>query len=379
MIKRPGIPPLDYKPRPPWHLTVDQIVLAKGSTITTERQRYVGRICSAYPEARVIEQLKTQHNRIDLGEADARKRQRRGKRTLVIGVHASAVRFSSEEGNACPNYWHFSPTGFCFYRCQYCYLAGATGIWHSPSVKVFVNLEDILGEIDRQAQKLGKPTAFYCGKLQDGLALDPLTGYSQVLVPFFAEHPYARQVVLTKSADMDNLLGLDHGGNTILSWSLNPPEVATEFERNVPSVEERLAAMVRCTDAGFSVRAVLMPMIPVPGWREAYGRFVTDLLSRVPVQRLTVGGICSYRNAVNLMEKGLGGDNVISRHMDSTRKMADGRRRYPRDLRVEMYQHILDCARKVRPDVEVALCLEEHGVWESLGLADHIGRCNCVL
>ncbi len=85
----------------------------------------------------------------------------------------------------CPNYWHFSPYGFCPYDCNY-YLAGTRGVWFSPAVKVFLNLPEIIREIDREANRIARPTAFYVGKLQDGLALDPLTDYSRELVPFFA-------------------------------------------------------------------------------------------------------------------------------------------------------------------------------------------------
>jgi len=60
-----------------------------------------------------------------------------GKKTLVFGVHKSALRFSGEDGNTCPNYWHFSPYGFCPYDCQYCYLAGTPGVRFSPTVKIF--------------------------------------------------------------------------------------------------------------------------------------------------------------------------------------------------------------------------------------------------
>jgi len=93
--------------------------------------------------------------------------------TLVLAEHKSAVRQSSEEGNACPNYWHFSPYGFCPFGCAYCYLAGVQGVRFSPTVKVFLNLPEILAEVDRVARRVGEPTAFYLGKLQDGLALDP--------------------------------------------------------------------------------------------------------------------------------------------------------------------------------------------------------------
>ena len=84
------------------------------------------------------------------------------------------------------------------------------------------------------------------GQLQDGLALEPLSGYARAMIPFFAHHPYARVVVLTKSADVENLLDLGHAGRTILSWTVNAPEVVEHFERNTPNVMARLEAMRRC-------------------------------------------------------------------------------------------------------------------------------------
>jgi len=368
-----------YESRRPRHLNFDRIFLAKGSLDTNERRRIAEGVCALYPEAERIERLDAPHNRIDLGEADALARHRAGKRTLVLGVHGSSVRRSEESGNTCPNYWHFSPYGFCPYACAYCYLAGTTGVWHSPTVKIYVNLPEILAGIDRVARRLAKPTAFYLGKLQDGLALDPLTGYSKALVPFFAQHPFAMQVILTKSAGVDNLIGLGHGGRTILSWSVNPPEVAGRFEVGSPSMDDRLGAMERCAAAGYPVRAVLMPMIPLEGWPDIYWRFVGGLLARVPIRRLTVGGICSYRNARRLMERKLGRDNPISRSFEAGGKAPDGRLRYPRELRVEMYRRVIGAARQVRPETELALCLEERPVWEAVGLAGSLGRCNCVL
>jgi len=44
-----------------------------------------------------------------------------------------------------------------------------------------------------------------------------------------------------------------------------------------------------------------------------------------------------------------------------------------------MYAHMIRVAREIRPDIELALCLEEAHVWEAVGLEENIGRCNCVL
>ncbi len=371
--------PSDYTPVRPEHFHVHRIFLAGGSLTSSGRARFVEKICNLYPEAEKTELLDVPHNRIDLNEKDPLALHRKGKRTLVFGVHKSAVRFSEERGNTCPNYWHFSTYGFCFYCCSYCYLAGTPVTWHSPSVKIFVNLEEIVGRMDRIARRLERPTAFYLGKLQDGLALDGLTAYSTILVPFFAGQKYARQVVLTKCAYVDRLLDLDHGGHTILSWSLNPPDLAGRFEENAPAVDDRLNAMKLCAQKGYPVRVVIMPVIPVDNWRDIYVEFIRKILSEVPIQRLTLGGICIYKNARRLMEMKIGRENEISVNVDEESKTADGRMRYSPELRVQMYGELVRASRELRPDLELALCLEEPAVWKALNLEKPIGRCNCLI
>ncbi|MEK6705430.1 MAG: spore photoproduct lyase family protein [Bdellovibrionota bacterium] len=198
--------PVDYEPVRPNHFDVARIYLAKGSTSTPERRQFVERICCLYPGVEVKERPDTPHNRVDLEERDFLTLHNAGKKALVFGELKSAVRFSQEEGNACPNYWHFSPYGFCPHGCKYCYLAGTQGVKFSPTVKIYVNLPEMLGEIDNIARRQAKATAFYLGKLQDALALDPLTAYTTLLVPFFAKHQYARLTLLTKSAYVSSLL-----------------------------------------------------------------------------------------------------------------------------------------------------------------------------
>ena len=373
------MPETACNPRRPEYFHVERIVLAKGSNSSTKNICFVEDICRLYPNTEIIDHTNIPHNRIDLQENSPASRLDRGKRTLVFGEHKSAVRFSEEEGNTCPNYWHFSPYGFCFYGCKYCYLSGTKGVWHSPTVKIFLNLDEILDAIDKTACRTGKPIAFYLGKLQDGLALDILTGYSQILIPFFANHKFARQVILTKSGEVSQLLDLDHRGRTILSWSVNPPEIASRFEANVPPIESRLRAMKLCAGKGYPVRAVIMPVIPVDGWEKAYADFTRKLLSEVPIERLTIGGICIYRNAKELMETKLGRGNDISKNIDKSGFAGDGRARYPRDLRIKIYCRIIEAARETRPETELALCLEEYQVWKALGIEKSIGSCNCVL
>ena len=369
---------LNYQPKPASHFDPDTIVLTKGSFQGAQQRDFVQSICEQYPQAEVIERFDISHNRFELGGSDPLDLHYKGKNTLVFGVHKSALRFSDEDGNTCPNYWHFSVYGFCPYDCQYCYLAGTPGVKFSPTVKIFVNIHEILDRIASVASRLSEPTSFYLGKLQDGLALDPLTGYSRIMIPFFAQQRNARLTLLTKSANVDNLLDLDHQGHIILSWSLNPTEISNAFESNIPSPEERIAAMRRCSDAGYPLRAVIMPIIPVEGWQKMYASFLENLLESVPLDRITLGQICSYSGALQLTERKLGKGNPISRMLEKD-KSKDGRIRFPIKLRIEVYRYIIDTIRKLQPQLQTGLCMEEIDTFKALNMENSIGCCNCVL
>ncbi|NIA29625.1 MAG: hypothetical protein GWP06_06890 [Actinobacteria bacterium] len=369
---------LNYQPKPAQHFNPDTIVLTKGSYQTAQQRNFVQAICDLYPQARVIERFDIPHNRFELGSSEPLELHYKGKKTLLFGVHKSALRFSDEDGNACPNYWHFSPYGFCPYDCQYCYLAGTPGVKFSPTVKIFVNIGEILDQITSAAYRLSEPTTFYLGKLQDGLALDALTGYSRIIIPFFAQQKFAKLTLLTKSASVDNLLDLDHQGNTILSWSLNPSEIFNAFESNVPLPDERIIGMQRCADAGYPLRAIIMPVIPIGGWKNIYASFLKNLLKSVPLNRITLGQICSYSGAMYLTEQKLGKNNPISLMLEKD-KSKDGRVRFPIKARIIVYRYLIDTIRKLKPQLQIGLCMEERDAFKALDMENSIGCCNCVL
>ena len=371
-----------YQPRRPAWFDVERIVLAKGWNAGEFERNLVENVCRLYPDAQRYETPEVNHTRVPVLEgneaADALRLHEAGKRTLVFGEHHSSVRFSDESGNTCPNYWHFSLYGFCPYGCTYCYLTGTPGVRFSPTVKVFLNVHETLERIRRTAAKFVEPTTFYHGKLQDGLAMDLLTGYSLLTVPFFARQKFARQVILTKSADVENLLPLEHAGKTILSWTVNLPEISRDFEPNTPTVGERITAMKQCAAVGYPVRAVLMPIIPVEDWVSRYADFLTVLVREVPLERLTIGAICSYPSAVSLMNRKMGCRNAVSQNlMQMKSPHDDGRRRYPPALREKAYRHFISVVRRECPDLEIGLCLETREMLD--GLKDlKPGKCNCV-
>ncbi len=332
------------------------IVLAKGALDNETRVGLVERICRAYPRAKIVEQLDTPANRVRVEGANPFVRHREGKQTLVLGTQLNAVRSTPDDNRACAPYWYFSAYGHCPYGCKYCHLGGARTVWFSPAVKIYVNLEEIMSQIESAAANLVKPTAFVSGKLQDGLALDPLTGYSRSLIPFFAAHRYARQIVVTKSDAVENLLDIDHGGNTILCWSLNLPEVARSHETNVPNMAARIGAMKRCAEQGYRIRALIQPVIQCKEWEERYVGFIRQLLKEVPLERLSFGGVYLNPRVLYLIKRKLG------RHYEAfkAQQKTDGNCRsgmhYTQRYCEAHYERLTNAALNARENIEIGPC-----------------------
>ena len=386
-----------------------RIILTRGSLDTPPRRAFAERLLARFPDTERVEALDRTHMQLRglLPPGDAARRAA-GRRTLVLGTIATPLRRSRETGICCPNYLHFSPTAYCTYACAYCYLAGSCSTVVAPVAKVFVNLEDVLAAIARKARGLREPTSFYLGKLQDALALDPLTGFSRLLVPFFAEQPFARLVMLTKSDGVGNLLqaakktpgvfyddaticshtGYDsnndswslfrgHRGHTVVSWSVNPEPVCREFEAGAPALARRLAAARRCQEAGYPIRFLIMPMLPVEDRQRHYAELVEAIFASTSPERITLGGICSYGTALRLTARALGSDNAIARRI-AREPSADGRRRFPRELRAALYRHVIGEIRRHAPSLPIGLCLEEAELWQTCGLDPAAPACNCV-
>jgi len=348
--------PQDYVPSVPSELHVGQIFLCRGSLSTARRENFVRRICRAFPTATVVELLDTAHNRVELHEPEPAHRVARGKQTLVFGELSPKHAVWDGGGREAP-YLHrrrLSLCGFCFYACRFCYLAGRDAVWHSPTVKIFVNLREIMEEAERHIRRAKQPIEFCMGELQDGLSLDPLTAYSTVVVPYFAQQRYACLEVRTKSTDVERLISLNHARRTLLSWTLNLPEVARVLEVGAPPVEDRIVAMRRCAEAGYLLRVCIMPIVPLGDWRRLYLDFVARVLEQVPLERLTLGGITIDRHTRLLMESWLGTRNVISNRLE---ERGDGKWYYPKALCRGLFQQIRRLAKRIQPNLQVEVVI----------------------
>ncbi len=302
---------------------------------------------------------------LDAGEAPPSASVRDGKRRLLLQRHAGAFLRHCPAGTAglvCCNYLVVNLASNCPMDCSYCflqdYLAG------NRQLKAFTNVEDALSEVDDVLQ--ARPERHFrigTGELGDSLALDPLTGLSRLLVPFFARRPNATLELKTKTDCVDELLDLDPGGRVVVSWSVNAAGVIDREEAGTASLGERVAAARRVQDAGYRVGLHFDPLIEFDGWEAGYGAAVETIFSSVDPDAVAWVSLGSLRlsralgqaiRARGLPQAVLGGELVEG---------ADGKARVWRGLRLRMYRFLVDRLRSVHPRLPIYLCMEPASMW----------------
>jgi len=172
----------------------------------------------------------------------------------------------------------------------------------------------------------------------------------------------------TKTTNVDLLKSLEHGGHTIVAWSLNPSEVISQEEAGAATLEARVAAARRCQEWGYRLAFHFDPLLAYPQWRNGYAKVVDHLFSKVDPQSIAWISLGTLRFMPSL--KAI----IRERHPMSTIldeefiPGLDGKLRYFRDLRVEMYRHLIDLLLAVHKDFCIYLCMESDDVWrEAIG------------
>ena len=267
----------------------------------------------------------------------------------------------AEIPNICCDYFVINFASNCHLECTYCFLQSYLTF---PYLIVYTNVEDLLKELEEAFS--AEPDRVFrvgTGELSDSLALDPLTGYSPYLVEFFASQPNALLELKTKTNCIERLLTLDHRNRTVVAWSVNPPEIQHREELKTSRLEARLAAAVRCVAAGYRVAFHFDPMVHHEGWREAYDTLVDQLFSAVDADAIawiSLGGLRMPLTQRDLMRERFPHSRLVQGELVPA---ADGKLRYFKPIRLELYRHLLDRIRSRAPSVRVYACMERPEIW----------------
>jgi len=329
------------------------------------------------------------------------------KHSLVLAVKEGELVKQVERDlfRSTPNEYYIIHSLGCPFDCEYCFLYDYLD-HQCPTI--FVNLPDILKRIEEiidasspmsfwknpfsiqpddlelkkdsygmtgseeEIQSPAPPLSpspslfFHAGEFSDALAYDHLTNLSQPLVELFAKHQHARLEMRTKSNYIDNLIGLNHHGQTVISWTFNPQEVAERIEHQTASLDERIRAAQKVQAAGYWVGLRFDPIVWYPEWQKGYKAMIEKIFITLDSKKISDISLGMFRATPGLRR-------VIQHRLRHSWLLAgemiqceDKKYRYFKPIRLEMYRAILGWIREFVPEVKVELCMEAPEVEEKI-------------
>jgi spore photoproduct lyase len=252
----------------------------------------------------------------------------------------------------------------CNLDCEYCFLQS---YFDNAVPTVFINHDEILTAIKDVLLAAGdKKTVFHAGELCDALAFDDLTGLSCKLIPLFSEYPNARLELRTKTTTIENLLTIPGTNNIVISWTFSPQLIVDAYEHKTPLLEERVKAAEEVQRAGYNIGICLDPIILCEDWFNNYKSMLEMLFDRLDITKIRFVSLGGFRYLPSLTRVIRDRNPETNLLLGEFVPCIDGKYRYFRPIRVEVYREIGKAIREITGDVKVSLCMETPEVWNGV-------------
>ncbi len=260
----------------------------------------------------------------------------------------------------CCDYTILHTGTFCTMDCSYCILQA---YFHPPVLQYFAGLDMLSQGLD-PAFAQNKILRIGTGEYTDSLIWEPVSLSPGFLVKKFAHQDRAVLELKTKTVNVGSLLDLDHRGKTILSWSVNTPEIIRTEERGTAALASRLETAKKAADKGYKLAFHFDPIVLYEGCEPEYETVVRSIFSHVSPEDIVWISIGTFRFMPQLKPM------VEKRFPHSTIPYGefilglDNKMRYFKPLRIALYSRLAKLFKEIAPEVMVYFCMEDQEVWE---------------
>jgi len=211
------------------------------------------------------------HNNIEEMRTKQNKEFPNMKQNLIIGIRKT---HKFVPNHKISDYLVPYTSSGCTAMCMYCYLV--CNYNKCAYLRLFVNREEMLEKIMKEANKSEKELVFEIGSNSDLVLENTITGNLVWTIENFAKNNKGYITFPTKFNMIDDLIGLNHNGRVIIRMSMNPEEIITRVEFGTSHLKERIEAINKLKQAGYKVGILIAPVVLVENWKELYEElFVT--------------------------------------------------------------------------------------------------------
>ena len=271
----------------------------------------------------------------------------------------------------CPHFMELKWAYGCPYDCSWCYLKGTLRFRPTKAKPVFKDTNKIEVHTRSFLEQVESPEILNTGEIADSLMGEGLSEpFSKFIIPMFEAQSKHKVLFLTKSDNIKHLLEVDSHNQVIISFSLNADAVAQRWETGAPSVDRRMEAGRKLSEAGYEVRVRIDPIVPIPDWQVEYTRLIEQLFTSFVPERITLGSLRGLQSTVN----GSSDKSWVS----YLEEKSNWGKKVKFETRRAAYQTIIDLLKKDYDYHQIALCKETVEMWEAIGMDYGKIRCNCI-
>ncbi|MGC9070451.1 MAG: SPL family radical SAM protein [Elusimicrobiales bacterium] len=257
----------------------------------------------------------------------------------------------------------------CPFDCEYCYLSGYQNI---DGIIINANVEDYLRALVDFSR--GRRIRVGSGEFTDSLVYDNITHHSVKIIDFICRFPHIIFEFKTKSSNLDLIINKKPAENIVVSFSVNPSRIIEMFEHGTAGYDKRIEKMKELSKVGWRLGVHFDPIIMIDGWRELYCKCIDelfDVVSPADIIWISAGTLRFYPHTKKEIEKRFPQSSLLDAEMIID---FDGKLRYPRHIRREMYNVIIEKIKSKGFDIErFYLCMEDASMWRDLGLKARFG------
>ncbi|MDN4162912.1 spore photoproduct lyase family protein [Nocardioides abyssi] len=206
---------------------------------------------------------------------------RNKREVLVLGVKKS---LSARPNGRSSDFIAPSTSNGCAMACSYCYVPRRKG--YANPITAFVNIEKILGYLERHAGRQGPKTVpnqcdpvdlvYDLGENGD-CSVDALFSDNvRDLVDLYARLDGAKASFATKFVNRD-LLDWDPRGGTRVRFSLMPEEMSKRLDLRTSRIADRIAAIDDFVEAGYEVHLNFSPVVVHEDWKAEWAELLEQV------------------------------------------------------------------------------------------------------
>lgn len=313
------------------------------------------KLLATFTEMKLPIRYTPSHNRVPIDRnSSPQKAYMEAKNTLVVGVRRT-TKFQTCRPSA---HYQLPLATSCPGFCEYCYLATTLG--KRPYVRVYVNLEEILGwAYDHMKERSPQETIFEGAATSDPIPVERYTGSLARTVKFFGQQQLGRFRFVTKFDEVESLIPIRHNGRTEIRFSLNAASIINNYEHGTVSLARRLSAARLVGEAGYPIGFLVAPIMVFDGWREEYRKMFQEIqhnaggLQKISFEFVTYRFTARAKSQIQTIFPHTKLDMDESTRRFKFGQFGYGKYLYPPETMMELKEFFQEQAHKVSPHASV--------------------------